>query len=151
MIKRLYETDYAGWAEQTAQLLVKHRFDEIDLEALIEEVTSLGANERRAYRSCLRHIAEHLLKLAYAPYAIYKTHQRGWRLAVNNSRREITALLEENASAARDRDQALVSAYRQALGNVSEECEEFGPIMWPATCPWTIEQMLDETFWPEQA
>lgn len=148
---RLYETDYTNWAEQTAQLLVERRFDAIDLEALIEEVTSLGASERRAYRSCLRLIAEHLLKLAYASYGILKSHQREWRLSVNNARREIVALLEANASAARDRDKALVSAYRQALGNVREECEDFGPVMWPETCPWTIEQMLDETFWPEQA
>lgn len=150
-MKRLYETDYTAWADQTAQLLGEHRFDEIDLEALMEEVTSLGASERRAYRSCLRCISEDLLKLTYAPYGILKAHQREWRLAVNNARREIAALLEDNASAARDRDQALVSAYRQALGNVREACEEFGPVMWPETCAWTIEQMLDESFWPDQA
>lgn len=54
MVHRLYETDYTAWADQTATLLMERRFDEIDLEALVEEVTSLGANERRAYRSCLR-------------------------------------------------------------------------------------------------
>lgn len=148
-MNRLYETDYTAWADQTAQLLTKRRFDEIDLEALIEEVTSLGASERRAYRSFLRLIAEHLLKLAYAPDVILRPNQRGWRLSVNHARREIAALLEENASAARDRDKALISAYRQALGNVREECEDFGPVIWPTTCPWTIEQLLDETFWPE--
>ncbi len=148
-MNRLYENDYTAWADRTAQLLVKHRFDEIDLEALIEEVTSLGASERRAYRSCLRLIAEHLLKLTYAPDAILEPNQRGWRLSVNHARREIVALLEDNASAAQDCDKALVSAYRQALGNVREECEDFGPVIWPATCPWTREQMLDETFWPE--
>ncbi|ETW98021.1 MAG: hypothetical protein ETSY1_20510, partial [Candidatus Entotheonella factor] len=94
-------------------------------------------------------IAEHLLKLAYAPDVILRPNQRGWRLSVNHARREIAALLEENASAARDRDKALISAYRQALGNVREECEDFGPVIWPTTCPWTIEQLLDETFWPE--
>ncbi|ETX04806.1 MAG: hypothetical protein ETSY2_26680, partial [Candidatus Entotheonella gemina] len=45
-MNRLYETDYTAWADHTAQLLTKRRFDEIDLEALIEEVTSLGASER---------------------------------------------------------------------------------------------------------
>ena len=149
-MNRLYETDYTDWADQTAQLLAQGRFDEIDLEALIEEVTSLGASERRAYRSFLRLIVEHLLKLAHAPDVIYKPNQRGWRLSVNNARREIVALLEDNASAARDRNKALVSAYRQALGNVREECDDFGPVMWPETCPWTIEQMLDEAFWPDE-
>lgn len=151
MTKRLYETDYTAWADQTAQLLGEHRFDDIDLEALIEEVKSLGVSERRVYRSCLRRIAEELLKLTYAPYGILKANQHGWRLSANNARREIAALLEDNASAARDRDKALVSAYRQALGNVREECEEFGAVMWPESCPWTIEQVLDETFWPGQA
>jgi hypothetical protein len=57
-------------------------------------------------------------------------------------------LLEDNASAARDRNKALASAYRQALGSVRDECDDFGPVQWPEMCPWTIEQVLDEAFFP---
>ncbi len=145
---RLYDTDFSAWADKTAQLLAKRRFDEVDLDALIEEVEGLGISQRREYRSSLLRILEHLLKWTYAPASIFARNQRGWRLSINNPRRAVAALLEDNASAARDRDKALASAYRQALANVRDACDDFGPVRWPATCPWTIEHVLDEAFFP---
>lgn len=38
----LYKTDYTAWAESTAELLHQRRFEEIDLDALIEEVDGLA-------------------------------------------------------------------------------------------------------------
>jgi hypothetical protein len=145
---RLYDTDFTAWADKTAQLLAKRRFEEVDLEALIEEVEGLGISQRREYRSYLLRIIEHLLKWTYAPAPIFARNERGWRLSINNPRRAIVALLEDNASAARDRNKALASAYRQALGSVRDECDDFGPVQWPEMCPWTIEQVLDEAFFP---
>ncbi len=147
---RLYDTDFTAWADKTAQLLAKRRFEEIDLDALLEEVEGLGISQRREYRSYLLRIIEHLLKWTYAPASIFARNERGWRLSINNPRRAIVALLEDNASAARDRDKARASAYRQALGNVRDECDDFGPVQWPETCPWTIEQVLDDEFLPTQ-
>jgi len=37
-LKALYERDFAAWAEETAQLLERHQFDQLDLLNLIEEV-----------------------------------------------------------------------------------------------------------------
>jgi hypothetical protein len=145
---RLYDTDFTAWADKTAQSLAKRRFEEVDLEALIEEVEGLGISQRREYRSYLLRIIEHLLKWTYAPASIFARNERDWRLSINNPRRAIAALLEDNASAARDRNQALASAYRQALGNVRDECDDFGPVQWPDMCPWTIAQVLDEAFFP---
>lgn len=148
IMTRLYDVDFTAWADKTAQLLAKRRFEEVDLEALIEEVEGLGISQRREYRSHLLRIIEHLLKWTHAPAATFVRNECGWRLSINNPRRAIAALLEDNASAARDRDKALASAYRQALGNVRDECDDFGPVQWPETCPWTIEQVLDHTFFP---
>ena len=145
---RLYDTDFTAWADKTAQLLAKRHFEEIDLDALIEEVEGLGMSQRREYRSYLLRIIEHLLKWTYAPVSIFAPNERGWRLSINHPRRAIAALLGDNASAARDRDKALASAYRQALGNVRDECDDFGPVQWPKTCPWTIEQVLDDELLP---
>jgi hypothetical protein len=145
---RLYDTDFTAWADKTAQSLAKRRFEAVDLEALIEEVEGLGISQRREYRSYLLRIIEHLLKWTYAPASIFARNERDWRLSINNPRRAIAALLEDNASAARDRNQALASAYRQALGNVRDECDDFGPVQWPDMCPWTIAQVLDGAFFP---
>ena len=101
---RLYDTDFSAWADKTAQLLAKRRFEEVDLDALIEEVEGLGISQRREYRSYLLRIIEHLLKWTYAPASIFARNERGWRLSINNPRRAIVALLEaEEAKADRTR------------------------------------------------
>lgn len=43
-MSKLYDTDFSSWEDETAKLLVKRRFKEIDLEALIEEVQDLAGH-----------------------------------------------------------------------------------------------------------
>lgn len=62
---RLYDTDLAAWSEKTAQLLAEGRHDELDLDALIEEILGLGKAERDAIESHLYQLLYHLLKLGY--------------------------------------------------------------------------------------
>ena len=42
----LYDNDFALWAERQAALLRARRFDELDLDHLIEEVEDLSRRER---------------------------------------------------------------------------------------------------------
>jgi hypothetical protein len=58
---RLYDTDMAAWSEKTAQLLIEGRHDELDLDALIEEILGLGKAERDAIESHLYQLLYHLL------------------------------------------------------------------------------------------
>ncbi|MBD2526988.1 DUF29 family protein [Nostoc sp. FACHB-133] len=48
-----YKADFNLWIEETAQLLRSHRWHEIDVEHLIEEVEGLGKSERRTIASQL--------------------------------------------------------------------------------------------------
>lgn len=41
-----YETDFYRWTQETAELLRQRKFTELDLEALVEEVESIGRRER---------------------------------------------------------------------------------------------------------
>ena len=61
--QQLYDTDFVEWADKTAVLLRQGRFDELDIENLIEEVESLGNSERKALRSQLTRLLMHLLKV----------------------------------------------------------------------------------------
>ena len=40
--KSLYDTDFVEWTAHAVELLRQRRFDEIDLENLIEEIEDLG-------------------------------------------------------------------------------------------------------------
>ena len=48
-----HHTDFVAWADETAKLLRQHRFEEIDLDALVEEVDGLAKRDRKAVRSQL--------------------------------------------------------------------------------------------------
>lgn len=55
------------WTQQQAQLLRQGAWSGLDLENLIEEITSMGKREQRALGSYLRNVVMHLLKWQYQP------------------------------------------------------------------------------------
>jgi hypothetical protein len=80
----LYAEDYNLWLEKTASLLKNKNFAELDLENLVEEIESMGRNEKNAVKSNLRVLIMHLLKYKVQPqnrsnswlYTIYEHRQR---------------------------------------------------------------------------
>jgi len=63
----VYPMNFNLWVEQTTKLLRKQRWQEIDLENLIEQMQDLGKSERRAITSQLTRLLLHLLKWQYQP------------------------------------------------------------------------------------
>ncbi|MEB3119856.1 MAG: DUF29 domain-containing protein [Snowella sp.] len=61
----LYEQDFALWIEKTVSQLKAGDFAEIDLENLIEEVESLGRQDKRELENRLKTLLEHALKRRY--------------------------------------------------------------------------------------
>jgi hypothetical protein len=59
------QKDFYGWTQQQISLLRSRRFNEIDLENLIEEVESMGNSELRKLESRLTVLLMHLLKWQY--------------------------------------------------------------------------------------
>ena len=49
-LQQLYETDDYLWLLETIDLLKQGRFDEVDLENLIEELEDLGNEKKNAVR-----------------------------------------------------------------------------------------------------
>ena len=63
----LYESDFYTWTQEQARLLRERRFDELDLENLVDEVESVGSSEKREIRSRLVVLIGHLLKWKFQP------------------------------------------------------------------------------------
>jgi hypothetical protein len=78
-----YEADLAAWIDGTVQLLREKEFDAIDVDALIEELSSLGGSERSAIENHLYQLLYHLLKLRYAPALDLERADRQWRLSID--------------------------------------------------------------------
>lgn len=86
----LYEEDFALWADRQAGLLRAKRFDQLDLENLIEEVEDLGRRERDAVDSDVETVLEHLLKLGLSTAG---RPQRGWLVIVDKQRARLARKL----------------------------------------------------------
>jgi hypothetical protein len=138
-----YDTDFYAWTQQQAQALRAKDWAALDLEHLAEEVEDVGNSVRFALESQLVRLLLHLLKLTYDPAT---RPRRSWRVTVASARHEIA----KRATGALHRHPAtyLPDAYRQARRHAALVMDR--PLAeFPEACPWSIDQVLDEDFWPE--
>jgi len=139
----LYDTDFAQWALQNAELLRSKRFSEADLEHIAEEIEDLGKRERHALCSRLMRLMEHLLKWRFQP------ERRGasWRRTMVTQRIGIRRLLEENPSFRPALAEMAVRAYSDAA-RLAVLATGLPPAVFPKDCPFTLDQLLDDEFLP---
>ena len=141
--KELYEEDFYVWTQRQVELLRAHRYDELDLEHLIDEVEDLGGALKRSVRSRVRAIIEHLLKLERSPA---RDPRAGWVETVMTQRSDLE---DELTASLRPRiEQALSRTYDQARRNAAASLREHGmpaaADTLPATCPYTFEQIIGD-------
>ncbi len=138
---RTYQQDYAGWAEDTAKAIEEGRWDEIDRDALAEEVESLASRDRREIKSRLQVLLMHLLKMKYPP----AKESRGWKTTVLLQREEIHSILADSPSLQPHLAEFVTRAYQVARSMAINETG-LPPETFPASCEWSFAQIVgDET------
>lgn len=139
----LYNKDFYAWTVEQAQLIKNKAFDKLDLTHLIEEVTSMGAREKSELKNRLALLLMHLLKWKFQP----ARRSRSWQNTIYDQREELTDLLEDNPSLKARLNETLIKAYQKA---VREAVNETGldEKSFPATCEWTLTQIMTEEFLP---
>ncbi len=145
--KKLYETDFYLWLEKTADLLKAHKFEQIDLDNLIEEIEAMGRNEKRELKSRLTTIIEHLLKLKYW-ISEKKYNQRGWCNTIIEQRREIKFLLKGSPSLKKLLPDIFLDCYQAAREDTLKKSRLSSDIF-PIKPDFTIEEILDSDYFPE--
>ena len=139
------DQDYALWCAQQGALLRDGRLAALDRENLAEEIESLGRSDRREIESRLKVLIAHLLKLRFQPGKA----KAGWTATIMEQRGRIRKLLAESPSLKAYPASVLAEEHGYARAEASAETglpiEEF-----PAECPFTIEQILDADFYPEE-
>ena len=142
----LYEEDFYVWTQRQAELLRKGGFAGLDLPHLIEEVEDLGKSQQREVFSRTQQIIRHLLKLHFS--ASFDA-RRGWRQMVGEQRDEIELVL--TPSLRRELGNSLAARYerarRSALRDLSDHGERLVDV--PDACPYSIVQILDPDWLPE--
>ena len=66
----LYEQDFALWSEKMADLIAAKRFEDLDIDNLVEEIRDLSKRERDRLLSSVRLILHHLLKWDHQPGSV---------------------------------------------------------------------------------
>ena len=139
-----YLTDFSSWINQTAQLLREHRWHEVDVPNLIEEVEDLGKSERRGITSQLTRLLLHLLKWQYQP----QRRSDSWLDSITDARTQIELAIEDSPSLRSYPSEQLEESYhrarRQAAKQTSIETSVF-----PEKCPYSLELVLAEDWLPE--
>ncbi|VXD25443.1 DUF29 domain-containing protein [Planktothrix paucivesiculata] len=139
----LYETDFYAWTVEQVKLLRQGAWDSLDVPNLVEEIESLGKQDRRELRNRLRVLIGHLLKWEYQP----GKRSRSWSNTIYEQRYQIKELIKESPSLKPYLRDAVVESYRDGLDLAGRETSLKSSIF-PQECPYTLEQILEKDFLP---
>ncbi len=141
-LKELYERDDYLWVKKTIQILKENKFNELDLENLIEELEDLGREKKNKVESLLRQIIIHLLLLEYWSQE-YQYNAAHWRAEITEFRFQINGILTKTLQSYLASKIELIYQnsvkYTQRKTNLN---------IFPEKCPYTLEQLLDEDWFP---
>ena len=140
----LYEVDFYAWTQEQAQLLRERRFNDLDLDNLVDEVESVGSSEKREIRSRLKVLLTHLLKWKFQP----GLRGNSWRRTIHEQRENIADIVESSPSL---RSYLLKAAHAAYVGATVAASEETGLAIgiFPEENPFSSEEMFDPEFLPE--
>jgi hypothetical protein len=143
----LYDQDLHLWWVKTADLLKQKRFEELDLENLIEEIESMGKRERRELANRLTTIIEHLLKLTYWT-EVKEENARGWRVTIVEQRRQIIRLLADSPSLKTWLEEIFLECYEAARRDTIK-ANYLPENIFPLQPFLTVEELLNLDYLPE--
>jgi hypothetical protein len=142
----LYDTDVVEWSERQADLLRRvaagERInDQVDWGNVIEEIESVGNEERKAVASALMRGMQHKLYVLCWPQAQSVQH---WRAEIRIHLAD--AFADFRASMREGIERAMPSIYRRACLLVARHMVDAGPALTPLpdACPWTLDELLAE-------
>jgi len=139
----LYEQDFYAWTQEQASLLRHGKWQQLDLPNLIEEIESLGKQQRQELRNRLGVLIGHLLKWQYQP----QQRSRSWLATIRIQRRDTQKLLQENLSLKPYLEEAVQYAFENGRDLAIAETD-LPDQVFPEQCPYTVDAMLDDRFFP---
>lgn len=141
-----YDDDFYRWTQSQAALLREEKAADLDYANLAEEIESLGKRDRRELRSRLVRLLQHLLKWRCQPER--RLQGRSWERTIREQRLQLALLIADSPSLRREVPASVEAFYTHARARALAETRLPESAM-PAACPWTVDQVLGEGFWPE--
>lgn len=139
----LYVRDFLQWTSHTAQLLKQQKWEELDLDNLIEEILDMGRGEKRALYSNLKVLLMHLLKYQYQP----EKRTNSWKSTIREHRQRITEAFCDSPSLKNYFDEVFQECYRKARFLAADETG-LNADCFPEQCLFSVEKILNEDYLP---
>jgi hypothetical protein len=139
-----YEQDFYAWLVQNAILIRQGKFTEIDAENIAEELEGLAKRDRRQLMNRLATLLMHMLKWQFQP----NKRSRSWELTIIEQRIRVEELLKDSSSLKHQLEERIVDAYEIAILKAERETG-LPRKKFPAVCFYTIDELLDDTFYPQ--
>lgn len=144
----LYADDFWAWTQETARHIREGKWYDLDPDALAEEVESLGKSTQRELEHRWEVLVIHLLKWRYQPGK--RRQGTSWSRTIHEQRRRLQRLLRQSPSLRAQLPAVHAESY--AYSRTRASLDTHLPLeTWPATCPWSVAEILDDAFWPEAA
>jgi hypothetical protein len=140
----LYETDFYAWTQEQVSLLKAQQWEQLDTTNIIEEIETLGRQERQEFRNRLGVLLGHLLKWQYQS----QKRTSSWLSTIREQRVQIKLLLEDSPSLKSYLNDIFLTAYELGLALAIRETQ-LGEQVFPEECPYNPEQVMNTEFLPE--
>jgi hypothetical protein len=145
----LYDDDIVLWAEQQSALLRRlargdRVNDQVDWRNIIEEIHDVGRSEFNHVRSLLTQAMRHMLKARAWPDA---RDAANWRADAIDFRQQA----RNRYSRSMRRTIKLAALYADAVRAMPTINEGVPLPSLPEACPWTLEELLDDSRVPHDA
>ncbi len=140
-----YETDVIAWANEQAAFIRSGRFDLLDLEHIADEIEDVGKSEQREFENRMALLLAHLIKWQYRP-----SHRgKSWERTIKDQRTMLIRRLNKTHSLKPELENPEFWAESWADAARMAENETGILNVFPETCPWVLDQIMNADFWPE--
>jgi hypothetical protein len=138
-----HEADFYQCSLEQACLLRSGDWNAVDVEHLAEEIEDIGKSVRRERENRRQVLIFHLIKWKTQP----GLRCTSWQLTIQGQRDQLQELLADNPSLKNQlpylRNKIYTRAIKRTVLETGHAEETF-----PEECPFLLEEILDESFWP---
>lgn len=138
-----YETDALIWTDTQIALLRAGKFDQLDVENIISELGYQVRKDKNEVASRLRGLIAHLLKYQFQP----QRRSHSWVRTILHHRIAILGIFNQMPSLRPQIEEYVAHNYPKAARDAARETK-LPSSLFPAATPYTVDQILDEDFFP---
>jgi hypothetical protein len=141
----MYEHQYYDWLMHQVRLLNSGRTSDADLKHIAEELEDMGNEAEAALTSFIRQTMVHLCKLEFSRDQNPANH---WRVEIANFRAEVDDRIVNRFTNEAKLSAIYAKAWKKVPSILAQSLsqDEFAKI--PTQCPYSIDQVRNEEFFP---